>query len=134
MAKRVQIAIDCADPERLADFWATALGYAVEEPPAGASSWAEFSRSVGDGAEAWCAAADPAGLGPRLLFHRVPEPKRGKNRLHLDVRVGVADQAGIEAETARLVGRGAVHLRTIEDETGCFAVLQDPEGNEFCVC
>lgn len=134
MAKRVQIAVDCADPERLAEFWAAALGYVVEGPPSGASSWAEFSRSVGDGAEAWCAAADPAGLGPRLLFHRVPEPKLGKNRLHLDVRTGAADRVGIEAETARLVARGAVHLRTVVDESGCFAVLQDPEGNEFCVC
>ncbi|ATY15995.1 VOC family protein [Amycolatopsis sp. AA4] len=134
MAKRLQIAIDCAEPERLADFWAEALGYAVEDPPSGASSWAEFSRSVGDGAEAWCAAADPDGLGPRLLFHRVPEPKRGKNRLHLDVRIGAAERAAIEAETARLVARGARQVHTIEDESGCFAVLQDPEGNEFCVC
>ncbi|MFB9924471.1 VOC family protein [Amycolatopsis halotolerans] len=134
MAKRLQIAIDCAEPERLADFWAEALGYAVETPPAGASTWAEFSRSVEGGAEAWCAIVDPAGLGPRLLFHRVPEPKRGKNRLHLDVRGSSAERAVVEAEAARLVERGAVHLRTIEDESGCFAVLQDPEGNEFCVC
>lgn len=130
----MQIAVDCAEPERLAAFWADALGYVVEGPPAGASSWAEFSRSVGDGAEAWCAAADPAGLGPRLLFHRVPEPKHGKNRMHLDVRIGAAHRAGIDAEATRLIARGAVLLRTIEDESGCFAVLQDPEGNEFCVC
>ncbi|SFO10933.1 hypothetical protein SAMN05421854_101644 [Amycolatopsis rubida] len=56
----LQIAIDCAEPERLAALWADALGYAVEKPSAGAAGWAEFSRSAGDGAEAGFAAADPA--------------------------------------------------------------------------
>ncbi|OAP24603.1 MULTISPECIES: VOC family protein [Amycolatopsis] len=89
----LQIAIDCAEPERLAALWADALGYAVEKPSAGAAGWAEFSRSAGDGAEA--GSRQPTRrLGPRLLFHRVPEPEHGKNRLHLDVRTGAHVQPG----------------------------------------
>jgi hypothetical protein len=133
--------VDCADPGLLARFWADVLGYRVEDPPAGYPSWPEFSRAVGAAGEEWNAVVDPDGVGPRVLFHRVPERKVVKNRLHLDVRVtGVrgSPKEGrrplVDAEVARVVGAGAAHVRTVEDDMDYFAVMQDPEGNEFCVC
>jgi hypothetical protein len=134
------VAIDCADPERLATFWATVLGYLVDVPPAGHASWRDFSRSTGDVDESWSAVVDPAGAGPRVLFHRVPEAKIVKNRVHLDVRVSAAGEVStetrrrqVDAEVARLQTLGGIHLRTEEDEHDYFAVMTDPEGNEFCI-
>jgi len=140
MVRQVQVAIDCADPGLLARFWADLLGYQLEEPPPGYRSWAEFSRTVGAAGEEWHAVVDPDDVGPRLLFHRVPEGKVAKNRLHLDVRVGGVRGTPkhvrrpiVDAEVNRLLSRGARHVRTEDDETDYFAVMQDPEGNEFCV-
>lgn len=137
----MQVAIDCADPLRLARFWAGVLEYQLEDPPAGYPSWSDFSRAVGaTPGEEWNAVVDPDGVGPRVLFHRVPEGKVTKNRVHLDVRVG--DTVGmpkelrkplVDAEVSRLVGAGATHLRTEDDQIDYFAVMQDPEGNEFCI-
>jgi Glyoxalase-like domain len=83
---------------------------------------------------------DPDGVGPRILFHQVPEAT-SKNRLHLDVRVsgprGTSAEVRrplVDAEVQRLIRKGATHLRTVEDEMDYFAVMQDPGGNEFCVC
>lgn len=140
VVRRLQVAVDCADPERLAAFWAAVLGYVVGAPPAGYASWQDFSRSAGSVGEAWSAVVDPAGAGPRVLFHRVPEPKAGKNRVHLDVRVSVAGEVSaetrrrqVDAEVARLQSLGGIYLRTEEDEHDYFAVMTDPEGNEFCI-
>ncbi|MDR2984535.1 MAG: VOC family protein [Nocardiopsaceae bacterium] len=138
--RRLQVAIDCSDPERLATFWATLLGYVVDVPPAGHANWQDFSLSAGVPGESWSAVVDPAGVGPRVLFHRVPESKVGKNRVHLDVRLS-ADSAvspetrrrQVDAEVARLQTLGGNHLRTEEDEHDYFAVMTDPEGNEFCI-
>ncbi|RKT54100.1 VOC family protein [Saccharothrix australiensis] len=141
MAKQVQVVVDCVDPGRLARFWASALDYRLEPPPQGYASWSDFSRAAGVGEEAWNAVFDPDGVGPRVLFQRVPERKVGKNRVHLDVRVAgprgtpkESRRALVDAEAARLVEGGAKHVRTVEDEMDCFAVMQDPEGNEFCIC
>ena len=86
------------------------------------------------------ACIDPSGVGPRLFFQRVPEGKVVKNRLHLDVRVGtglVGEErlAALEAECARLVALGAVRVRLLladGDDESCL-VMQDIEGNEFCL-
>src|SRR5579862_6088283 len=99
MVRRLQVAVDCADPDRLAGFWVSVLGYVLDTPPAGYTSWHGFSAAVGGRDESWSAVVDPAGNGPRVLFHRVPEPKVGKNRLHLDVRVSAA--GGVPAEIRR---------------------------------
>ena len=79
-------------------------------------------------------------MGPRLFFQRVPEGKVVKNRVHLDVRVGtglVGDErvATLEAEGARLVALGAVRQRLLpaDDENESCLVMQDIEGNEFCL-
>ncbi len=139
MGRPIQIDIDCRDPERLAAFWAEVLQYRVADPPSPHSSWAEASAAeASEPGEAWCAAFDPDGRGPRFLFHRVPEPKTVKNRLHLDVWVterGAPDDPwpAMDAEVTRLASLGAVELRrSPADER--YVVMADPEGNEFCVC
>jgi hypothetical protein len=139
MARRLQVAIDCDDPDRLATFWAAVLDYEVSAAPNGHSSWSEFSRSVAtQPGEAWSKVVDADGTAPPLLFHRVPETKVVKNRVHLDVRVapGLSKEVSrelVDAEAQRLVTLGGTHVRTDEDATDYYAVMQDPEGNEFCV-
>ena len=81
---------------------------------------------------------DPSGAAPRLFFQRVPEGKVVKNRLHLDVRVGtglVGDErlGALEAECTRLLPLGAVRVRLLHDENESCLVMQDVEGNEFCL-
>jgi hypothetical protein len=82
-------------------------------------------------------AVDPDSVQPSLFFHRVPERKTVKNRVHLDIRLapGAPEETArplVDAEARRLVGFGATHLRT-DDDDDYYAVMQDPEGNEFCV-
>ena len=104
------VVIDCQDLERQAAFWTAASG---------------FEQRADDGT--YVVLIDPAQPRPRILLQRVPEGKQGKNRLHLDF--GAAD---MEAEVERLVELGAKRLETRE-EYGRFTVMQDPEGNEFCI-
>ena len=106
MASTFQLVIDCADPEPLARFWAAALGYELEPPPAGFGSWDEYWRQVGVpeaelGLGADCI-IDPAGRGPRIWFQVVPERKTVKNRLHLDISVGGGRSAAIEVRKQRV--------------------------------
>jgi Glyoxalase-like domain len=70
------------------------------------------------------------GLGRRLLFNRVAEPKTGKNRLHLDIH---ADPGQREATVTRLQAHGATLIRHVKEPGGEWTVLTDPEGNEFCI-
>ncbi|MEY2431254.1 MAG: hypothetical protein QOC92_979 [Acidimicrobiaceae bacterium] len=135
----MQVAVDCSDPERLAEFWADVLGYRVAEPPGHQATWAAFSAAEGSQpSERWCVIVDPDRNGPSLLFHSVPEQKEGKNRLHLDVWVeqpdpSVARQTLVAAEAARLQALGAGHIRTRDDDGDFYMVMRDPEGNEFCI-
>ncbi|MEY2404020.1 MAG: hypothetical protein QOD38_1571 [Acidimicrobiaceae bacterium] len=140
MGRQLQVAIDCADPDGLAAFWTEALEYGLAEPPDGHASWSEFSAAAAaEPGEAWSRIVDPDGVGPSVLFHRVPEQKNAKNRMHIDIRVrppGATDDVArpyVEAEVRRLVGLGARHVRTDDDEDDYYAVMQDPEGNEFCI-
>jgi hypothetical protein len=133
------VVIDCRDPDALAHFWADTLGYQLEPPPAGYASWQDWLVAVGVPEEQWnsrSAIVDPDGVGPRLFFQQVPEHKSVKNRLHLDVRVGTRgedNRAKVDAEVARLKGRGAIQAWAEDTEHEYFVVLRDPEGNEFCV-
>ncbi len=105
-----EIVIDCRDPEKLATFWAALLGVA----PAVQDTWATLR--------------DPEN-GLVVAFQEVPEPKAGKNRLHLDVRV-----ADLEEATAACVILGATaDGPVVEDADGSFQVMFDPEGHEFCL-
>ena len=143
MAHGIQVVIDCADPARLASFWADVLGYKVQDPPEGFSSWEEFLTSIGVPPEEWNSASavvDPDGTGPRIYFQRVPEPKTVKNRVHMDVNVGGGHgtamedrRARVDAEVERLIGIGATKLRPFDLRGEYWVVMQDPEGNEFCL-
>ncbi len=104
-SKFTELIVDCANPERLADFWAAALG------------WQRTGQDEGI-----ITIAGPPGAGPALVFVPVPEPKTVKNRMHLDV-VGDRDA---------LLAAGATVLRAKDDDIE-WDVLADPEGNEFCV-
>ena len=139
--KKVQVTFDCADPERVARFWCEVLGYVVPPPPPGFDDWGAFDRSLpADRQGARFACVDPTGEGPRLFFQRVPEGKVVKNRVHLDVRaatglVGDERLATLEAEAERLVALGATVfevLRADGFDESCI-VMQDIEGNEFCL-
>ena len=143
MAQRVQVTIDCADPASLAAFWAEALGYVVQPPPEGFESWPAALRAWGVPESDWNnanAVVDPAGVGPRVYFQRVPEPKAVKNRVHLDV--GVSDGPGTEPAVRReqirpaadrLLALGATEVGEREAMGGLWVVMRDPEGNEFCL-
>jgi hypothetical protein len=140
-ARTVQVTFDCAEPERLARFWCEVLGYVVPPPPEGFASWEAFDRSLPPEHQGTAyACVDPAGVGPRLFFQKVPEDKVVKNRVHLDVRVGTgmvgAERlAALRAESERLVALGASVVRVMEAdgvEESCI-VMQDVEGNEFCL-
>ncbi len=136
---------DCADPRALAAFWVEVLGYVAEPPPQGFDTWEAALEVFGVPRAEWnsrSACRDPQGVGPRLFFQRVPEGKTVKNRVHLDVRVatelrGEERMAAYETEAARLVGLGATRVRRVDPDTSPgelgFIVMQDPEGNEFCL-
>jgi Glyoxalase-like domain len=144
MAASFQLVIDCADPEPLARFWAAALGYELEPPPAGFATWDDYWRSVGVpedelGLGADCI-IDPAGAGPRIWFQVVPESKTIKNRLHLDIHVGggrpvpiQTRRQRVDAEAARLADLGATIVRSLsQDGLDHYGVaMKDREGNEF---
>jgi len=139
--RQVQVTFDCASPERVARFWCEVLGYVVPPPPEGYASWEQLDRELPEERQGSAyACIDPNGVGPRLFFQRVPEGKVVKNRVHLDVRVGtglVGEErlAALEAECARLVALGAVRERLMRGDgfnESCI-VMQDIEGNEFCL-
>ncbi|MBK1788517.1 VOC family protein [Prauserella cavernicola] len=142
MALGVQVTFDAANPRKLAEFWALALDYEVQPPPPGFASWEEFAEKLGFPPEEWdskSAVVDPAGQGPRLFFQRVPERKTAKNRVHLDINASAphhGTEQGWEQVLARaevLKQAGASVLREVNEPAGRCLVLQDPEGNEFCV-
>lgn len=101
------VAVDCADPSRLAEFWHQLLGGTIEVD--------------GDG-DPWLHAA-----GVSLIFLKVPEPKTVKNRIHLDLR---GDQ--YEEAIARALELGATRADDVY-EGDRWQVLRDPEDNEFCI-
>jgi hypothetical protein len=139
MATQIQVVIDTHDSLAQARFWATALGYEVEDNTAliervTAAGLATEADWFEDGGRLYwnglVAARDPDGSGPRILFQRVPESKQVKNRVHLDLNVGPDRRAD---EVARLVAAGATELYEIDEPGGHHVTLADPEGNEFCV-
>ena len=140
--REVQVTFDCADPRSLSLFWNATLGYEFPPPPPGFDSWDAFSETLPEEQRNMASASeDPAGNGPRLFFQRVPEGKTVKNRVHLDVRAapgleGDERMAALEAEHDRLVALGATRLERFEPSPpmgGGHIVMQDPEGNEFCL-
>lgn len=109
---RLVVVLDCVDADALADFWSSALGFrrGSFHPP-------------------YVRLADPEERWPNLLLQQVPEPKSGKNRMHLDIQV-----ADVHPEIERLTALGASIVDPPRDDGGFLtAILADPQGNEFCV-
>ncbi len=109
------VTIDCADPLELARFWAAVFGTGIES-------------SVGDGPH-YVDLLPVLGV-PILRLQRVPEPKTTKNRLHLDLLVEDLDHACARVEA--LGGRRAPG-QPVTEYGWSWIVMQDPEGNEFCL-
>ena len=127
--KQVQVTFDCANPRAVAEFWKQVLEYVDPPVPPGFESWDAFDASLPTNVQGsiW-ACQDPEGIGPRLFFQRVPEPKTVKNRVHVDL-----EAPDRRAEIARLVALGAEEVGDQEEWGFAWTVLRDPEGNEFCV-
>jgi hypothetical protein len=114
MATRIgNITLDCGDVLKLAGFWSAVLGRPLDE---GSS---EFFASIGG--------ADGERREPAWYFNKVPEPRRAKNRVHIDL---VNPDPHAVAEMVRL-GATVVGEHRIPGHS--WTVMQDPEGNEFCV-
>jgi hypothetical protein len=108
----MNITFDCADPERLSDFWSAVTGYErTEVTPELARLHAPDDRGV-----RW------------LLFFKVPEPKTAKARIHVDLA-----SKDPEAEIARLKELGATELYRVKADNLAWTTMADPEGNEFCI-
>ncbi|MGA5036232.1 VOC family protein [Streptomyces capoamus] len=143
-----KLVIDAADPHTQADFWAAALHYTAEDNSALVERLLSAGALPGEATVEYHGRPafrdliavrhpddpyDPetgTGLGRRLLFQRVPEPKTGKNRLHLDLHPGPERRA---AEVARLRALGARVVREVKEPAGQWVLMADPEDNEFCV-
>ena len=109
----VELVLDCAEPKRLAKFWREALDYREYYTDANLAVLVPKER-----------------IASPLLLQAVPEPKAGKNRMHLDIIVD-----DIEAEVHRLQALGAHRIdEGVQSFGGTRWVrMSDPEQNEFCV-
>ncbi|WP_067967045.1 VOC family protein [Nocardiopsis trehalosi] len=108
------VAIDCADAYALARFWSEVTGRPLhpEDRPGEPETQVMLAE------------------GPVLHFNEVPEPKKDKNRIHLCLRPDTSRDREVE----RLLGIGAAFVADHRNTDGSgWAVLADPEGNEFCV-
>ncbi len=108
------VVIDCSDLGRATEFWAGVLGYVREGPAVG-----PYQGLI------------PAdGQGVEVLLQRVPDKKRDKNRLHLDLRT-----PDLASEVRRVLAVGAVLLTAepVQEFGWRWHILADPDGNEFCV-
>ena len=118
MACRItELVLECRDPDRLAEFWCAVLGYEIvgHEP---------------DGLELGPPGGRFGAGALTLVLSQTDAPRRGKLPLHLDVSPAGCDQ---ETELARLTALGARPADVGQDGTESWVVLQDPEGNEFCL-
>jgi hypothetical protein len=112
-ASRVgELVVDCTNPKLVADFWCAALGF--EEH---------------DADETGVAIRDPPPTGRDIVFLIVPESKSVKNRLHLDL----VPPSTMREEVERLAAVGATVQRLVEVNDSYWTIMEDPEGNEFCV-
>jgi hypothetical protein len=110
---RVEVVLDCAEPKSLAKFWCEALDYR--------DYYTDANLAV---------LVPNEGIASPLLLQGVPEPKVGKNRMHLDIVVN-----DVEAEVRRLQALGAHRIDEGVQEFGGtqWVRMSDPEQNEFCV-
>jgi catechol 2,3-dioxygenase-like lactoylglutathione lyase family enzyme len=113
-----ELVVECADPEALSRFWCEVLGYV------------ELSREEPDDGIEIGPVSGFGGAAPTLVFSRTAEPKVGQLRLHFDVNPVDRDQ---DAELERLLSLGARPADVGQTGEESWYVLQDPEGNEFCL-
>jgi hypothetical protein len=106
------ITVDCIDPQLLGAFWAALL-----------------NREQSESLPGWVRLGTRGGEAPVINFQPVPEPKRGKVRIHLDVTVDDIEEA---VRTVTRLGGRSLDERYDYDE-GVVMVMADPEGNEFCI-
>jgi hypothetical protein len=144
MAVNWTLTLDCHDAAAQAAFWVEALGYADAPPPEGWDSWEDWIQSFGLSVEDLADGAkieDPDGVLPNIGFLKVPEGKVVKNRLHLDLWVSGGRhrpqderEVAIRSYVARVLALGATVVEEgIQDGVLDHFLMQDPEGNEFCV-
>ncbi|MER5371263.1 VOC family protein [Streptomyces sp. NPDC002722] len=108
------VAIDCSDAYELARFWSEVTGCPLHPEDRRGSRETQVTLPE----------------GPLLYFNQVPEPKKVKNRIHLCLRPTTSR----EEEVERLLALGATLVTDRREPDGAgWAVLADPEGNEFCV-
>jgi catechol 2,3-dioxygenase-like lactoylglutathione lyase family enzyme len=113
MVKIGSIVVRCYEFDKMLQFWQQALGYVPRE-----------ART-----STWVVLRDPTGKGPNLSLERVPEKRSGKrSKLHLDLYTN-----NREAEVERLVAHGATRYPWRYRPGSDFVVLEDPDGNLFCV-
>jgi hypothetical protein len=115
------VTVDCVDALVVGRFWSAALGRPLD--PRASGEFASIGMAGRRDTDGWHLDGDET-----WLFVRVPEPKVAKNRLHLDLAAADPD-----AEVRRLVDLGATKVADVEEWGYRWTVLQDPEGNEFCV-
>jgi predicted enzyme related to lactoylglutathione lyase len=108
------VVIDCADLDRAAAFWSAALGYA----------------DAGDESTTYRSLLPADGFGVEILLQRTQDEKHDKNRLHLDLRT-----RDLDVEVSRVIELGATMqtIAPIEENGWTWHILEDPDGNEFCV-
>lgn len=105
------VVIDCNDLDRMQSFWSAMTGF-----------------DIAHGDEAYVMLVHPDGRKPRLYLQKVPEPRVGKNRLHLDLDVDDLEGGTVHAESL-----GATRVQRFDTEGGSWMVMADPEGNVFCL-
>lgn len=105
------VTLDCLDPERLAEFWSAVMEVEIE------GRWGEYVML----------ARQPR-RGVRLGLQKVPEPKRGKNRMHIDFMV-----RDLETAKQKVLSFGGSLVAEHRDDDYHWWVVADPEGNEFCI-
>ncbi len=116
MTSRIgNVAFDCHDVLKIAAFWSAVLGRPLDK---GSN---EMFASIGG--------ADAQRREPAWYFNKVPEAKQAKNRVHLDLVN--PDPSAVDELTAH--GATVVGQHRLRDGSHSWTVLQDPEGNEFCI-
>ncbi|MEO8694794.1 MAG: VOC family protein [Acidimicrobiales bacterium] len=106
------LTFDCADASGLAHFWSGVLGLPVDPEPS--ESFASIGQS--------------SGTQPSWMFNKVPEPKKTKNRMHVDL-----SSADWDADVDRVLALGATRIGGYDESGMQWVTLADPEGNEFDV-
>jgi len=119
--KIAAVTFDCEDALTVATFWSAALDRPLDPKPS--SDFASIGMPEHRDTRGWHLDQEPT-----WLFAKVPEPKVAKNRMHLDL--AAPDQ---EAEVTHLVELGATRVADMNEWGYKWTVMQDPEGNEFCV-